>query len=321
MIKVLSSLVVGPLEDYAAAVAAELALAGYTASSAGQHMAFVAHLSRWMDGEDLTVGDLTVELLEKYFTTRRTAGYVNYWTMKSAGPLCRVLAANGVAVSLTAAPTASQLLLDRFAEYLTRVRGLAAGTATSYSGRVRPLVLARLERTSVGFDGLKTSDIHRFLAERCPGEAASSVQLCVSAVRSFLGFLHREGTALSVSAAAAPQAARWSQAALPKDLDPVALAALLAGCDRDTASGRRDYAVMLFLSRIGLRAGEVAGLQLADLRWSAGEFVVRGKGNHVACLPLPADIGEALVDYLRYARPTGNTHRAVFLGHKAPMDR
>lgn len=318
MIKVLSSLVVGPLEVYVPAVAEALARVGYTSSSADQHIAFVAHLSRWMDGETLAVGDLTVEVLEKYFNTRRAAGYVNYRTMKAAQPLRRVLAANGVVVTSTAMPTASQLLLDRFAEYLTRERGLAAGTVTAYIGRIRPLVIARLETAGVGFDGLTTIDVQRFLAQRCVGEASSSARLCVSAVRSFLCFLHLDSAALSVSSAAVPSAACWSQAALPKDLNPAALEALLAGCDRDTAGGRRDYAVMLLLCRIGLRAGEVAGLQLRDMHWSAGEFVVRGKGNHLARLPLPAEVGEALVEYLRHARPAGSHQTAVFLGHKGP---
>jgi integrase/recombinase XerD len=318
MIKVLKSLVAGPLQDFAPAVAQELARVGYTASSAGQHMAFVAHLSRWMEGEYLAVGDLTVEVLKKYFNTRRVVGYVNYRTLKSAGPLCRVLATNGLAVTSTAVPTASQLVLDRFAEYLTRERGLAAGTVTGYVSRIQPLVAARLEAAGDGFDGLTLSDVRRFLSERCAGEAASSARLCVSAVRSFLGFLHQDGTALSVSTAAVPSAAGWSQAALPKDLNSTALAALLAGCDQDTAGGRRDFAVMLLMCRIGMRAGEVAGLELSDMHWNAGEFVVRGKGNHLARLPLPAEVGEALMEYLRSARPAGNHHAAVFLGHKAP---
>lgn len=318
MIKVLRSLIVGPLQDYAPALAEELERVGYTASSASQHMAFVAHLSHWMDCEHHGVGDLTVEALEKFFSTRRAAGFVNYRTLKSARPLCRVLATSGIVVTSTAAPTAPQLMVERFAGYLAQVRGLAASTVTCYIGRIRPLVLARLEVSRFGFDGLTSIDVERFLAKRCAGEAVSSAQLCVSAVRSFLGFLHLEGTALSVSVDAVPSAAGWSQAALPKDLEPEVLAALLAGCDRSSAGGRRDHAVMLLLCRIGLRAGEVAALELDDMHWAAGEFVVRGKGNHLARLPLPVDVGESLVDYLRYARPPGDHHAAVFLGHKAP---
>jgi site-specific recombinase XerD len=318
MIKVLKSFVVGPLEEYAPSVADEMVRVGYTSSSASQHMAFVAHLSRWMVESNRAVGELTVEVLEQFFASRRVEGYVNYRTVKSARLLLRVLASDGIVIPMAEA-TAAQQLLDCFGDYLARMKSLGAATIAGYIHWIRPLVVARVERDGVGFEALTIADIHHFLAERCAGKSAASAQLCVTAVRSLLGFLHGDGIALSVSAEAVPAAARWSQTALPQDLSAEDITVLLAGCDRDTATGRRDYAIMLLLCRIGLRVGEVAGLHLSDMHWSAGEFVVRGKGNHLARLPLPVDVGEAIVDYLRFARPAGN-HSAVFLGHKAPHD-
>lgn len=318
MIKVLRSLVVGPLEAYAPAVAQELARNGYTPFSAIQHVAFVAHLSHWMDNGHHGPEDLTTEILQEYFNDRREAGYVNYRTMKSAGPLLRVLASRDILITSEAKPSAPQLLLDRFGDYLARVRGLATGTVTTYTGRIRPLARSRLETGGAGFDDLNVADVRRFLSQRCAGEAASSAQLTVSALRAFLEFLHQEDTALSVQAAAVPSAARWTRAALPRDLDSGSVTVLLAGCDRDTGVGARDYAIMLLLSRIGLRAGEVAGLELGDMHWGAGEFLVHGKGDHLARFPLPVEVGEAIVEYLRRDRPTETNHSAVFLGHKAP---
>lgn len=318
MIKVLSSLVVGPLEAYAPAVAQELTRKGYTPFSAIQHVAFVAHLSRWMGDGHHTAGDLTTEILQEYFDARREAGYVNYRTMKSAGPLLRVLASRDIVISSAVKPSTAELLLGRFGDYLARVRGLATGTVTTYIGRIRPLARSRLEAGGAGFENLTLADVRRFLSQRCVGEAASSAQLSVSALRAFLEFLHQEDTALSVQAAAVPSAARWTQAGLPRDLDPDSVTALLAGCDRDTGVGARDYAIMLLLSRIGLRAGEVAGLELGDVHWGAGEFLVHGKGNHLSRFPLPIEVGEAIVEYLRRGRPTETNHSAVFLGHKAP---
>jgi len=122
-----------------------------------------------------------------------------------------------------------------------------------------------------------------------------------------------------MSAEAVPPAARWSQTTPPQDLSAEVITELSAGCDRDTATGRRDYSITLLPCRVGLRAGELAGLHLSDMHWSDGEFVLRGKGTHVARLPPPVEVGEAVVDYLRFARPSGN-HSAVFLGHKAPHD-
>lgn len=111
--------------------------------------------------------------------------------------------------------------------------------------------------------------------------------MIISALPAFLEFLHQEDTAFSVQTAAGPSAARWTQTALPRDLDPDPVTVLLAGCDRDTGVGVRDYAIMLLLFRMGLRAAEVVGLELADLQWGAGDFLVHGMGNHLSRFPLP----------------------------------
>lgn len=164
MIKVLSSLVVGPLDEYAPAVAQELARNGYTPFSAKQHVAFVAHLSRWMDDRHYDPGELTTEILQECFDARREAGYVNYRTMKSAGPLLRVLASREIVITSAVKPSASELLLDRLGDYLARVRGLATGTVTTYTGRLRPLARSRLEAGGAGFKNLNVADDRRFLS-------------------------------------------------------------------------------------------------------------------------------------------------------------
>lgn len=119
-------------------------------------------------------------------------------------------------------------------------------------------------------------------------------------------------------AAAAPRVAGWSQAGLPRALEPAQVAALLATCDPGTATGRRDLAILRLLARLGLRAGEVAALGLDDIDWRRGEITVRGKGNRHDVLPLPADVGQAIVDYLADGRPPAALDRAVFICAQAP---
>jgi site-specific recombinase XerD len=144
------------------------------------------------------------------------------------------------------------------------------------------------------------------------------MQALVCAVRSLLGFLHVTGKIPEPLAAAVPTAPGRRAVSLPRGLAPGQAAALLASCDRDDAAGRRDYAILLLLARMGLRAGEVVGLTLDDIDWHAGELTVRGKGDDHALLPLPADVGEAIVSYLRHGRAR-TSDRRLFITVRAPF--
>jgi len=145
-----------------------------------------------------------------------------------------------------------------------------------------------------------------------------SAKLIVCALRSFLRWLHLSGQVSGSLADAAPSVAGWRLSNLPKALEPGQLRQLLGSCDRRTPTGRRDYAVLLLLSRLGLRAGEVARLGLGDIDWRHGEIAVVGKGNRAERLPLPADVGGAIAAYLRRARPGGAEDRTVFVRVRAP---
>lgn len=147
---------------------------------------------------------------------------------------------------------------------------------------------------------------------------APSLPASLTALRSLLRFLFLAGTTTANLVYAVPSAPRWRQARLPKALAPAEIRVLLATCDRRTTVGRRNYAALLLMLRLGLRAGEVAALLLNDIDWKAGEIVVHGKGGTVSKLPLPADVGEALVAYL--CRPRRRPAcRSVFVQVRAPF--
>src|SRR2546430_15197568 len=136
---------------------------------------------------------------------------------------------------------------------------------------------------------------------------------------SVLRFLFLTGHTRHQLAFAVPTVAHWGAGSLPRALSPQAVAALLASCDPAALDGRRDRAILVLLARLGLRAGEVAGLELDDLDWRAGEISVHGKGSRRERLPLPADVGEALVAYLHGGRPRAGC-RKVFLRLNAPVE-
>ena len=140
----------------------------------------------------------------------------------------------------------------------------------------------------------------------------------MSSLRGLLRFLFLEGLTPTDLTGAVPGVAKWRAASLPRALRPEHVARMLAGCDRRTAVGRRDFAILIMLSRLGLRACEVARLRLKDVDWRAGELIVRGKQNRHERLPLPVDVGDALVDYLRNGRPPC-TDPHLFLTVRAPF--
>ena len=158
-----------------------------------------------------------------------------------------------------------------------------------------------------------------FLARECPRLGAASAQLLVSAVRSLLRYLHQAGLIAAPLEWAVPAVAALKGRSLPQAVETATVVALLGTCDRRRTVGRRDYAILLLLSRLGLRASEVAGLRLDDVGWRAGEIVFRGKGGRVDSLPLPIDVGEALASYLRRRPSDPEDCRALFLKVLPPV--
>jgi site-specific recombinase XerD len=150
------------------------------------------------------------------------------------------------------------------------------------------------------------------------GRSLGSAKLAVTALRSLLNYLYIEGLLLHPLDAAVPLVAGWRLAELPRALEVGDVRRLLAACDRRTGSGRRDFAMLMLLTRLGLRAGEVRMLSLDDIDWRAGELIVRGKGHCIERLPLPADVGQALAAYLQRGRPDTAQGRTVFVRTRAP---
>ena len=314
MVKVLRSFVRGPLEPHVAGFAEGLLRQGYTRSSAEQHVCFVAHLDRWMQAGRVGVGGLSEPVIKRYLAARRAAGYVEYRSLKAMRPLLDYLAPLGVLpVPAPVRPDAVEDLLGRYRDYLLAERGLTAGTVRGYVGFVRPFVVTLRRGDVLDLAGVSAADVTGFVLAVCPGRAVGSAKLTVCALRSLLRWLHLTGVIATPLAAVVPSVAGWRLSSLPKALEPGQLRRLLAACDRRTPTGRRDYAIMLMLSRLGLRAGEVARLGLDDIDWRRGEIDVVGKGSRAERLPLPADVGAAITSYLRRGRPVTAEGRTVFV--------
>jgi integrase/recombinase XerD len=311
----------GPLEVFAAGFAAELARLGYRRTPATFQLQLMAHASRWLDGEGLGADGLTSEVVERFLAERRAAGYTNYVTARAMAPLLGYL--RGLGVAPAAAPHgavgAVEVLLADYREYLAVERGLTADTIEGYVLAVRPFLEGRLDLgDELDLGGLSAADVVAFVVERCPAQSRGAAKMTVTGLRSLLGFLHLRGLIAGPLTGAVPSTASWRLSGLPRALEPEQLDALLASCDRGSANGRRDYAVLVMLARLGLRAGEVAALRLEDVDWRAGELRITGKGRRAERLPLPADVGEAIVAYLQDGRPATALDRSLIVRVRAP---
>jgi integrase/recombinase XerD len=308
----------GPLEPYADGLRGELERLGYTPLTAAGHVRLVAHLSRWMIEKSVSV--LTTAAVEAYFAERRASGYSNSLTPRSLRPLLDYLHELGVVDARGPVPATSpcERLLGRYRDYLLAERGLAVSTVELNVRLIRPFLADQVRADGrLDLQRLSAAEVGAFVVAQSRTRPRS-VGRMVTALRSLLGFLHVDGVIDQPLAAAVPSVAGWSLSSLPKALRSDQVAALLTSCNRSTSTGCRDFAILTLLVRLGLRAGEVAALALDDIDWRRGEITVRGKANRYDRLPLPGDVGQAIVDYLCHARPGRAQGRTVFVWAQAP---
>jgi integrase/recombinase XerD len=287
--------VCGPLAGYAAGFEAELRRRGYTEVSACHHLHLFAQVSRWVEQAGLDPVELTAAEVDRFLRARRAAAPTGPRTERALGPLLDHLRRLGVVPEPEVATPDGprERLLERYRTYLLRERGLVATTVAWYLTVARLFLDGRTSGTGLDLAGLDAAEVTGFVLWESRRRSVGVAKLQVTALRALLRFLHLEGEAPAL-ADAVPGVAGWSGAALPQALEPSQMTRLLATCDRATAIGRRDHAMLTLLVRLGLRAGEVAALALDDIDWRRGELSIDGKGDRRERLPLPPDVGEAL---------------------------
>lgn len=265
----------------------------------------------------MTVAELTSERLLQFLAVRRAGGHGDC-SAQGLAPLLEVLRAMALLPEDPAWVTSSpdEVLLGAFHTYLLAERGLAECTAAAYVTHARCFLVGCIAGGDL--TNLRASDVTAAVQREAARVSVGSAQYFVAGLRAFLRFCFVEGLVGADLSAAALAVTGRRRSSLPKGINHTDAMALLAACDRRRSDGRRDYAILVTLLRLGLRAGEVAGLTLDDIDWRAGELAVRGKGGRVDRLPLPADVGEAIAGYLRRGRPR-TLRREVFLRALAPI--
>ena len=291
---------------------------GYRPPTVEDQVWLMAHLSRWLDEQGMEPGAFTDEAAERFQRARRER-YSHLTGSRALRPLVGYLRGLGTVPEPRSSQSPAEAIVAAYREYLLRERGLVEGSVV-LRARVARLFLGELsDPIEAALAQLRPGDVTRFVVAQCGdgrrGTAWAST--LVSGLRSLLVFLHVTGRVAVPLAAAVPSVASWRLSSLPRGLDRDHLARILASCDRATAVGRRDYAILMLLQRLGLRACEVAALTLHEIDWRAAELTIHGKGGQTDRLPLPRDVGDALVACLRDPRRDGEC-RSVFVRAFAP---
>jgi site-specific recombinase XerD len=211
-----------------------------------------------------------------------------------------------------------EALVEAFREYLARERQAAHLTQLSYLPYVRLFLSERLGAADPDPARLTPKDVIDFVRRHAWDYSPGRAKHLLTSLRMFLRFLRFRGKITVDLISCLPAVPNWKQTGLPKVLKPDEVERVLESCNRSRPPGRRNYAILVLLARLGLRAGELVRLTLDDLHWETGEITVGGKGKRWDRLPLPSDAGRALVEYLKQERP-GSTSRRVFLRAKAPL--
>lgn len=296
-----------------------LAGLGYTSHTVRKMLKDFGRLGRWLTAEGLDAAQLDEARMAAFLAARRAAGDRRVPGPRAIAPVLSFLRESGVVPAAEpVAPTPLGVLLAGYRSWMVGERGLAALTVLRYERTARRFLQEHTELHG-GFDpaALTGLDVTSFLLRECARVSVGSAKGRVAELRSVLRFLYLQGITALPLATAVPGVAGWRDVGLPPSMAAGDVQSLLDNCDRNHPTDVRDFAIIMLVARLGLRSIEVARLELGDVDWRAGELVVRGKGGRQDRLPLPSEVGEALVVYLSGGRnPDGARH--LFLTCRAP---
>jgi integrase/recombinase XerD len=313
----------GPLGHYIILYADELIAHRYSRKSGRRKLQLAADFSRWLHRKNIVAKGILTKHVGDYLRSRKGSGVgIHLGDRAAVIGFLKLLCEQKVTKEKIPQPvlTPGQKLLREYDLYLQKERSLSVATRTNYVPFIRQFLISGFGRHRVDLSRLRAIDVLKFVRRAASQLKSKRVLLMTTALRSFLRFARYRGEVTLDLAACVPSVASWSLSTLPKSLPPPQVEQVLANVrQRSTAVGLRDHAILLLLARLGLRGGEVADLVLEDIDWENSRIAVRGKGERVAHLPMPSDVGKAIAAYLQKGRARVSDDRRLFLRVRAPL--
>lgn len=317
-IKMLERLSEGPLGVYVDLYSARLIKEGHCRQSAWRCLRVVGDFSRWLAGKKLDLPDVDEDMVAQYQAFRAQYRHPFASDQPALNRLLVVLREVGAIVrpaSVTRSP--HEQIFDDFERYLDRECGLTHTTIVGHWPTLRRFLREICADGVNDFAQLSQADIVGFVERHAQDRSAGTAKRMCWTLRAFLRYLRYKGLISLNLGSCVPSVRRWQFSTLPTCLSAKQVQQVLDVCDRKTAIGRRDYAILIMLARLGLRANEVATLTLDDVDWRSGHMLIHGKGRQRAQIPLPPDVGTAIAAYLQDGRPRSDSRR-LFLRDLAP---
>jgi site-specific recombinase XerD len=299
--------------------AARLLDQGFSPERARDKIRLIADFNGWLQGQRLGVDDIDPLLLNRYLGNSKSHIHPGRGACSVLHELLKVLRKKGIGSRERSSEAVDpcKRAEQEFERYLSQERGLSEATLANYLFFVHQLLQERFRNGPIDFAKLHAADITQFVQRHAHDHSRGRSGVMVAALRAFLRHLRHRGEIMTDLAACVPTVANWSYATVPKSLELGQVDQILKHCDRKRATQRRDYAILLLLARLGLRAGEVAALTMDDIDWKEGNLTVHGKGGQEAKLPLPIEVGRAIAAYLQNDRPHCISRR-LFIRERAP---
>ena len=311
----------GPLSPYLGPFAKSLKEGGYSPYSIHRQVLLSACFSRWLNQRRIALAGITSDHPSEYLRFRARHLRPGFGDAAALDHLLDFLRSAKTVPPETKTPkrpTPAEHCAQEYEQYLREARGLAQATIINYVPFIRNFLTDRFGDDSMRLSLLCSGDIVQFVRRQAPNLHPKRAKLLTTALRSFLQYLRYCGGIQRDLTAAVPVVPNWSMSSIRRAIAADQIRQLLDSIDRSNAVGRRDYAILLLLARLGLRSGEVTTLELDDIDWNAGQISVRGKSGQRNELPLPKEVGKAIAAYLRNGRPRSLCRR-VFLRAKAPI--
>ena len=308
----------GPLGNYIDLFADQLQREGHCQQGAWRNLHVVGDFSRWLARKHVDVYDVDQQTVSSYLSFRRRHLRPSVFERPALMRMLALLREIEASPPAQAGPFSFADLVEQdFVRHLQQDHGLARVSVIRHLPVIRMFLREKRIDSARSLSKLTAGDVVSFIEQHVGDHSPRSAQIMCWTLRSFARFLRYRGYVTCDLAASVPSVRRWTLSSLPTYLPPDQVQLVLDACRRDTPVGRRDYAVLLLLARLGLRSNEVTLLELADINWRAGTLTIKGKGRRSAELPLPTEVGAAVADYLEHSRPQSNSRR-IFIRQLAP---